>query len=101
MEKMNVPAVGRLTAADLMRLKVRTLVYLDELERSYWCEVSIFANDRAANNINLVRQTFSPEIEYAKELVKKLDEAIQDILTGELQVSSEAVAHLPRKANLS
>ena len=69
-KEMNVPAVGRLTAADLMRLKVLMLVYLDE-----------------------------PEIQYAKELVKKLDETVQAILIGELEVSPDAVAHLPRKAN--
>lgn len=99
MEKMNVPAVGRLTAADLMHLKVRTSVYLDELERSYYREVSIFANEGAGAKVDRARQLYGPEIAYTKLIMEKLDEAVQGILTGELHVSPEAVAHLPRKVN--
>ena len=92
---MNVPAVGRLTAADFMQLKVRTLVYLDEIERSYYREVSIFGNEKVAR----ARKNYAIEIGYIKLLLEKLDETIQAILTGELEVSPDAVAHLPRKVN--
>ena len=101
MEKMNVPAVGRLTVADLMHLKVRTLVYLDELERSFYREVSIFSNEKkgVADKVARAREIYGGEIAYTKSLLEKLDYTVQAILTGELEVSPEAVAHLPRKAN--
>ena len=98
-KKMNVPAVGRLTAADFMQLKVRTLVYLDEIERSYYREVSIFGNKGSSDNVERARNNYAVEIGYIKLLLEKLDETIQAILMGELEVSPEAVAHLPRKAN--
>jgi len=99
MEKMKVPAVGRLSAADFMQLKVRTLVYLDEIERSYYREVSIFGNEGSSDNVERARKHYADEIGYIKLLLEKLDETIQAILTGELEVSPEAVAHLPRKVN--
>lgn len=99
MEKMKVPAVGRLSAADFMQMKVRTLVYLDELERCYYREVSIFANEGSSANVERARQNYAREIDYTKSLIEKLDETVQAILIGELEVSPEAVAQLPRKAN--
>lgn len=99
MEKMKVPAVGPLSAADFMQLKVRTLVYLDELERYYYSEVSIFYHEGSSANIERARKIYAGEIAYTKLLLDKLDETIQAILTGELEVSPEAVAHLPKHAN--
>lgn len=99
MEKMKLPAVGRLSAADFMQLKVRMLVFLDELERCYYREVSIFANEGSSANVERARQNYAREIEYTESLIDKLDETIQAILIGELSVSQDAVAHLPRKAN--
>ena len=96
---MKVPAVGRLSAADFMQLKVRTLVYLDELERSYYRETSIFVNERSSANVEQAHKNYAGKIAYTKLLLDKLDETIQAILTGELEVSPEAVAHLPKHAN--
>ena len=99
MEKMKVPAVGRMTAADFMQLKVRTLVYLDELERSLHREIRYIANAGSIANFERARQNYDSEIASTKLLLEKLDETVQAILMGELEVSPEAVAQLPRKAN--
>lgn len=88
---ITLPAVGRLSIYDLMQLRERCSVYLEQLQRAWWREQSIFDVESVSQKKRAhAKAVFTVEIQYMELLIEKLDDLIASLRNDTVALQNSA-----------
>lgn len=80
MQNEKIYSVGRLSIYDIRHLRDRSRIYLEQLQRSWSDQKSIFRKMDASNKTRQrMQDVYTVEIRYTELLIDKLDDLLQSL----------------------